>query len=549
MAKAHFDEVDAVLTTRRERCEVVTRHSSWSERYTVRINSLFRRGIFAVSLVVAVATTTTPASSAGAAMSVNAWRVALATTPSSSWYAATYAQGHFVVLGHGALVATSPNGVTWSSHPAPAGSWQSVAYGAGRFVALSSANSGMNEMTSTDGVHWSAFTGPAGEWTGITYGGGRFLAVSALGQLITSTDGVHWALTWSRSQFLLNSVTYGNGRFIAVDSANGDALVSLDGIHWSFYTITTPGTPWYAVTYGNGIFSAFTPSGLAATSMLGYVWTTHATGAAQQMNGSTFGCDTFVAAGQASGTVNNVLTSHFGASWTATPVPIDTSADWTAVAYGANRFIAVSTAGSIATLHVSGYCGATVATPPTDVSGNIENGQVWPYQHPPRNQGGAPIDGYMVTISNGTRSWTCHAPVYYEPNCIIKGLANRQVYSVTTQVHNKFGYSAPSDPEFVIPVGKWSLQAVTLSPTVPTSQPVTIQVTGVIANAAGIYPQSPVTVHFGAQVFTCIPSPFGECLINVAHPQLGHVAISASYTGYGVYYHSPTSYVTVAGAE
>jgi hypothetical protein len=420
-----------------------------------------------------------------------------------------------------------------------------VAYGAGKFVALSSSDSGLHEMISSNGAHWSALAGPSGEWTGLTYGAGRFLAVSVMGQLITSTDGVHWQVTWSRSQFLLNSVTYGNGRFVAVDSADGDALVSLNGFSWSFYTISSPGTPWFAVSYGNGVFSAFSPSGLAATSMLGYVWVTHKTTAAQQINGSTFGCDTFVATGQLSGDVNDVLTSHFGSSWVSTPVPTDTVANWTAVAFGANRFVAVNTAGDIASRHVAGYCGPTVATPPKDVSGNIESGQVWTYQHPPANDGGAPIDGYLVTITNGVRSWTCHAPVYYEPNCIIKGLTNREIYTVTTQVHNRFGYSAPTDPEWIVPVATWSLQAVSVAHVVPASQPVTIQVTGVLANAAGIYPQNPVTIHFGVQTFTCIPNPFGECLINVAHPQVGHVAISASYTGYGASYHSATSYVTV----
>ena len=507
--------------------------------------SVFRIGLCVTSAVAAMSFALVPTQSALGATPTSTWKVSSAPAPSGNWYAATYAAGRFVVLGHGAVAATSKNGITWTTLRVPAGSWQSVAYGAGKFVALSSVNAGLHEMTSTNGIHWSALPGPAGEWTGLTYGAGRFLAVSAFGQLITSPDGVHWRTTWSRSQFLLNSVSYGNGRFVAVDSALGDALISLNGVNWSFYTISAPGAPWYAVTYGNGVFSAFNPSGLVATSMLGYVWVTHHASAAQQMNGSTFGCNAFVATGQAMGPVNNVLTSHLGTSWSASPVPTEAAADWTAVAYGASRFVAVNTAGTIATRHVAGYCGPTVATPPKDVSGNIESGQVWTYQHPPMNQEGAPIDGYLVSITDGSRTWTCHAPVYYEPNCIIHGLANRKVYTVTTQVHNRFGYSAPTDPEWVVPVSRWSLQAVTATPTAPSSKPVTIQVTGVIANSAGIYPQNPVTIHFGARTFYCVPSPFGECLINVAHPRLGRVAISASYTGYGAYYHSPTSFVTV----
>ena len=504
-----------------------------------------RLGLCATSVATTLSLVLIPAQSALAATTVNSWKVASSATPVGSWYAATYAAGRFVVLGHGAVVATSKTGLTWSMHRAPAGSWQSLAYGAGKFVALSSLDTGLREMTSVNGVNWKAQTGPAGDWTGLTYGAGRFVAVSASGQFITSTDGTHWRTTWSRSQFLLNSVAYGDGRFIAVDSADGDALVSLNGFNWSFYPISTPGAPWFAVSYGNGVFSAFNPAGLVATSMLGYGWVTHHSSAPQQINASTFGCNNFVATGQASGTVNNVLTSHSGMSWASSPVPTDATADWAAVAFGANRFVAVDTSGRIATRHVAGYCGPSIATPPKDVSGNIESGQVWTYQHPPASQGGAPIDGYLVSITNGTRTWTCHAPVYYEPNCIIKGLANRQVYDVTTQVHNRFGYSEPTDPEWVIPVAHWSLQALSVKPTVPSSAPVTIQVTGIIANAAGIYPQNPVSVHFGARTFYCVPSPFGECQINVPSPRRGRVAISASYIGYGVSYDSPTSYVMV----
>ncbi len=502
-----------------------------------------RLGTALASSVVIVGSVVVPALSAHAVTSSSAWRVT--STSAAQWYGSTYAAGRFVVVGHGDKVATSTTGASWSMLPAPSGSWQSVAYGDGKFVALSALGGGLNEMTSSNGLHWSAMAGPSGEWTGLTYGAGRFVAVSALGQFITSTDGVHWRATWTRSQFLLNSVAYGNGRFIAVDSADGDALISLNGINWSFYPISTPGAPWYSVTYGNGVFTSFSPSGMVATSMLGYSWVQHSVSQAQQINGSAFGCNTFVATGQAAGRVNNVLSSHSGSAWSATPVPANPTANWTAVAFGASRFVVVDTAGTIASLHVPGYCGPTVATPPNDVSGNVENAQVWTYQHPPLLSGGAPIDGYLVTITDGTRSFTCHAPVYYEPNCIIRGLSDRVVYHVTTQVHNRFGYSAPTDPEFVIPVAHWTLQAVDATPVIPASRPAIIQVTGIVANAAGIYPQGPVTVHFGARSFTCVANPFGECLISVVHPSLGRDAISASYTGYGTSYHSPTSYVTV----
>ena len=495
-----------------------------------------------VGVLALVTTSPTPASALSPA---NSWRPVLASAHTGSWYATLYADGRFVTVGHGDTVAVSRTGVSWTLRSAPAGDWQSVAYGDGHFVALSSRGSGLQEMISSDGVHWRAMPGPSGEWTGVTYGEGRFVAVSALGQFITSSDGVTWQTTWVRSKFLLNSVAYGDGRFVAVDSGQGDALISLDGEHWSFYPITAPGTPWYAVSYGDGVFTAFSPTGLSASSMLGYTWATQATGVSQQMNGSTFGCGSFVASGQATGASNVILSAALRGSWVPTPVPVDTSADWTSVTFGANRFVAVDSSGAIASRHVAGYCGPSVPTPPRDVSGNIESGQVWTYQHPSTLAGGAPVTGYVVTISQGTRHWSCFAPVYYQPNCIIKGLKNRELYVVTTQARNRFGYSAPTDPQWVIPVAHWSLQVATATPIEAVGHPFQVQLTGVIANSEGIYPESPITVHVGPKVFTCVASPFGECLFNVGGLAPGRYAMWASYVGYGVYYRSPTGVVTL----
>ena len=164
----------------------------------------------------------------------------------------------------------------------------------------------------------------------------------------------------------------------------------------------------------------------------------------------------------------------------------------------------------------------------------------------PRAWAGAPVDGYRVTITDGVRTWQCHAPVYFEPNCIIKGLQNHPVYQVTAQAHNRFGYSVPSELQFVIAVASWSLSALVTPPVVSTSTPVAVQITGILANGEGIYPDSDVTVHFGARNFYCQPSLFGECLITVPGPSVGFTSIYATYTGYGRSYRSPTSHVTVA---
>jgi hypothetical protein len=402
-------------------------------------------------------------------------------------------------------------------------------------------------MFSTNGVNWTPFSGPTGAWTGLTFGAGRFVGVSSLGQLITSTDGLHWAQTWVHSKFHFTSVAYGNGRFIAVDDAQGDVLISLNGIGWSFYPIAWAGQKWGAVTFENGNFVAFDESsGVVATTVLGYVWALHDYSPDQQIRAATFGCDSFVATGQSTGSANNFISSHLGATWSVSVPPTTAASDWTSLAYGAFRFVAVDSAGNIASLHVAANYSATPPSAPQQVSGNIHNGEVWNYQHPPASPGGAPVDGYGVTITDGVRTWQCHAPVYFEPNCIIKGLQNHQVYRVTAQAHNRFGYSVPSDPQFVIAVASWSLSALVTPPVVSSSTPVVMQVTGILANGEGIYPDSDVMVHFGARNFYCQPSPFGECLITAPSPSVGFTSIYATYTGYGRSYRSPTSHAAVA---
>jgi hypothetical protein len=478
---------------------------------------------------------------------LSVWNPATAPSPEGAWYSVDYVNGRWIALGHTAEVAVSTNASTWTEYPIPAGSWQSVVYGDGEYVALSSTVGNPEEIISTNGTDWTAVSGPAGEWDGLVYGQGRFVAVGPLGQIITSTNGLQWTQVWHHSKWSLTSVAYGNGHFVAVDAAVGSTLISANGVNWSLYPPLGTGLKWSSVVYGNGTFVAFDESGAGyvATSVYGYVWALHRYSPAEEISGATFGCGDFVAAGQSSGSANNILSSSIGASWSAVPVPTDTTADWTAVAYGAHKYVAVDDLGSIAWTNSATNCAATVPSAPLQVSGNVAAGQVWTYMHPSTHSGGSPISNYRVTVSDGAMTKECPAAVYFQPNCIIKGLVDHHVYWVTAQAHNRFGYSAYTDPEFVIPVAKWSLSAVTTDPVISASGTVVVQVTGVIANSQGEYPTSVVTVHFGSKLAYCHPNPFGECLITINNPAVGPTSIYASYTGYGRSYTSPVSLVTI----
>jgi hypothetical protein len=488
-----------------------------------------------------------PSPSAMGSPSLSVWNVASVPSPTESWFTVEFVDGQWIALGHTADVAVSPDGSTWAEYPVPPGSWQSVAFGNGQYVALSSVNAGNEEMVSTNGINWTAVAGPSGPWTSLTFGEGRFVAVSSRGQIITSTDGVHWTQVWDHRNYDLTSVTYGDGHFVTVDTAMGATVISANGSDWSRILAPISGLKWSAVVYGNGNFVALdgSGSGYFETSVYGYDWTLHRYSPAQDTDGATFGCGNFVAVGEPTGSTNNIISSSTGATWMSAPVPTDVTSDWTAVGYGAHRFVAVDSAGDIAWSNSAANCAAAIPISPRQVSGNVHNGEVWTYMHPALRDGGAPISSYRVTISNGAVTRQCSAPVFFQPNCIVRGLTNREVYWVTTEAHNRFGFSASSDPEFVIPVASWSFNAVTTQRVIAQSAWVVVQVTGVLANSQGIYPTSLITVHFGEQVAYCHPNPFGECLITIANPAVGATSIYATYTGYGRSYQSPTSHVTI----
>jgi hypothetical protein len=525
------------------------------------------RSVALVGTLIATSVALPVAVVARSASGATTWTLAQVAPPVGGWSAVAFLHGQWIALSQSGAIAHSSNASTWSVQMGPVGSWQTATYGAHRFIALSSANVVPNEMISSNGVAWSTVTGPPGtpqqaghpvlhgQWTGVTYGDGLFVAVSSVGTVVTSPNGVSWTRIFWRPQDDFTSITFADGRFIAVDAVANNVLISLDGHRWSLIRqpltggvpAPTGGLHLGAVTYGNGNFVAFgtqAGAGYVATSVAGYVWALHQIAPAQSIDGATFGCGLIVAVGASVGTTNPIISSSIGEMWSPSTVATTTQSQWTAVGYGARSYVAVDAAGDIAATRTGANCAATVPSPPQQVSGNVHNGEVWTYMHPPTSPGSAKVEGYRVTISNGELTKYCRAPVYFEPNCIIRGLKNHQVYWVTTQAINRFGYSAPTDPQFVIPIAVWALNAT--APPVSTGAAAVIQVTGVIANSEGIYPTTMVSVHFGPRLLTCDPNPFGECVLNLSDPPIGTNPLFATYSGYGRSYRSPTHDVEVA---
>ncbi|HTT59250.1 MAG TPA: hypothetical protein VMF33_04315 [Acidimicrobiales bacterium] len=502
-------------------------------------------------------------------MSPSAWSVVAGVSPSVAWSSVSYLDGQWIALSHAGQVATSTNASTWTEQTAPSGSWQTVAYGDGHFVALSSADASLNEMISTNATQWTSEQGPpgppkqagrpvqSGQWASMTFADDLFVAVSSLGTIATSPNGLAWTERFWRPLDDFTSITYGDGKFIAVDANQGNVVMSLNGRSWSdIFQPLTGGTPaptgglhLGAVAYGNGNFVAFGDSssgaGYVATSVFGYSWTLHQYSPAQEVDAATFGCDAFVAAGNSSGSTSPILSSVTGATWTAASVATLSASTWTSVGFGANQYVAVDDNGDIATARPEGSCADSVPSPPLQVSGNVRSGEVWTYMHPSQRSGGAPVEGYRVAITDASGTRYCLAAVYFQPNCIVKGLTNHEVYWVTAQAYNRYGYSAPTDPEFAIPVADSSL-AIAARANLAAAVPTALQLTGITANAGGFYPVTKVKVYIGPTLQTCAPNPFGECLIRATPAPAGVVPVYSTYTGWsGRQYRSPTYHLVI----
>jgi LPXTG-motif cell wall-anchored protein len=210
------------------------------------------------------------------------WQLQTGTPPDSYWYAITYGEELFVVVGadyddpDGAEIVTSRDGVTWSPAAQLDGihEFWSVSYGNGRFVAtgLEYSNNWQTQTaiiaTSQDGINWTKTSVPGAKKLQIAFGEGVFVAISdgqdtdSENQILTSTDGADWIrradITGSQNW---SKITYGGGKFVAV-STSYQVITSDDGTLWSLEATgpTFDATPQQndnramSLVYGNGKF-------------------------------------------------------------------------------------------------------------------------------------------------------------------------------------------------------------------------------------------------------------------------------------------------------
>jgi hypothetical protein len=303
----------------------------------------------------------------------------LATAPVRAWSAVAYGNGTFVVVGDVTDASdqqnliTSTDGVNWTARStgAPGDTWTTLAYGNGSFVAVGYPTTSVDAviLRSPDGTSW---TSAPGGWTAaynkLAFGNDVFVLTGtqissgggpAYHDFFRSLDGVAWqdekgACGSDACTLVGSDVAFGNGTFRVLTTAtsNYQEFDSTDGMTWNSASygndyFQIDGRANHMIGYGNGMF---------LTTM--YLPTSGGPNLVRLRDGDTrwtpvktvpslgalvgFGNNTFVVI---TPSWNQIWVSSDSTTWTSVTSPSPTS--WTAVAYGANRFVAVARDGSV----------------------------------------------------------------------------------------------------------------------------------------------------------------------------------------------------------
>jgi uncharacterized repeat protein (TIGR02543 family) len=241
---------------------------------------------------------------------------------------------------------TSTDGITWTERSIPvAGGWESMAYGNGIYVAVGDVGGGSAQnkyIYSSDGVTWSASnTVSSGAARDVAFGNGIFVATQGGGCsgtcIRTSTDGVTWTQRSTPVSGNFRSVVHTGSAFYAVSNAS-TAITSTDGISWT--STSAIGSSVEELAFGNSKFVTVSTSGVIRSSTDFSSWSQGSGySASKNWQHVFYANDKFVAI-EVDGTIN---VSSDGNSWRSVTSNLASGGFF---AYGANKFIALSSSGN-----------------------------------------------------------------------------------------------------------------------------------------------------------------------------------------------------------
>ncbi|MCB1121056.1 MAG: fibronectin type III domain-containing protein [Verrucomicrobiae bacterium] len=273
-----------------------------------------------------------------------------------------YGNGTFVAVGANGLIVTSPDGATWTGRTSgQTGIYRCVIFAENRFLAV---GSDVPVLESSNGTTWTPSNAPLYNFYGVAYGNHTYVAVGFLGKIFSSTDGKVWTQRTSGTSSRLHSVTYGNNQFVAC-GLSGTILTSTNGVTWSQQTSnSTDGL--FGIAFGNGIFVAVSSKAKVLYSSNATNWTTVDLGGGAELWGAKWDAGIFMIVGYAGNNPQgpHLWSSSNGADWTR--LQSNVSRTLNAVAYGANRWVAVGENGTVTRSGI--YTGPTPPATPTNVT-------------------------------------------------------------------------------------------------------------------------------------------------------------------------------------
>lgn len=289
------------------------------------------------------------------------------------WSSVAQGNGVFVAIANNSIgLATSPDGITWTSRSMPVRTaWSNVIFENGLFVAIA-ANTNIS-ATSPDGITWTQRTLPAiAEWSDIIFGAGVYLIIANNSDMaVTSPDGITWTQRTLPVTAEWIAVAYGNSTFVVIANNSTMIATSADGITW-IQRVAPVKLFWRDIAFGNGIFITIAyDSNLGAYSTDGINWTQTLLPSLSYWSKIGYGNGGFLAVSKTSAIAATTLD---GATWVARALPVNFS--WGSMVYGNGVFVVIndttgfSTAVTITTISgasvpylMAHYVGATWSNP------------------------------------------------------------------------------------------------------------------------------------------------------------------------------------------
>jgi photosystem II stability/assembly factor-like uncharacterized protein len=213
---------------------------------------------------------------------------------------------------------------------------------------------GTDVATSGDGLNWTSRNAPAGATLlrGVAFGDGKFVVMDAEGRLFSTGDGSMWVAGTVPQPFCqLFDITHGDGRFLAVGAHGGFActLISDDGDTWAETSPATI-TRLNAVAYADGPMGYFLSVGMYGSGTWSYdggdAWQWNDISQGNQIrSGIAYGDNQFVMVGNG----GSITLADKGnpSVWTDVVDPVVAGSDLVAAAYGDGKFVAVGYVGAI----------------------------------------------------------------------------------------------------------------------------------------------------------------------------------------------------------